>query len=446
MKQLTPVWILVGTVTLARLYLAGEIELAQDEAYYWMWGEQPAWGYFDHPPMIAWLIRIGTEILGDTERGVRLMCTLLGGGISLLCATATPAEERYRDQSLLIAVVLSFLPLFALGGLLATPDVPLCAAWALGIWAAARDRPALLGLAGGLAMLSKYTGVLLLPLVLLAEPHRLRERRTWMAIGIAAGVYAPNALWNMNRDGISWKFQLEHASAGGNSLDFLGAQAGLVSPLLFVVFVAWWWVGWKGERLERICWWSSVPLLSIALISGGEANWAAPAYVSTTVGLCCRAGRWRRATWATSVLAIGVSLIFLLHLVHPVLNVKGDPRARLEGGRTLGESVSAWGIPVVATSRYQEAGLISFYGGIHAVALPDHGRPDQFDIWETELPDHTLYIRVWDGDRPPVIESRGYHSRGANDVSAYMPTPDPNESILVSHWQVFEVVREESSP
>ena len=446
MTALRPVFILVGLVTLARLYLIGSLGLAEDEAYYWMWSQRLDSGYFDHPPAIAWLIRGGTEIIGDTERGVRLLVTLLGGCIALLCATAATEDEEGSRQPLLIATMLCFLPLFALGGLLATPDVPLCAAWALGLWASARERMALVGLAAGLAMLSKYTGVLLLPLILIAEPRRLRERSSWVAIGTAALVYAPNALWNLTHDSVSWRFQLEHATQGGRSIDFFGAQVGLVSPFLFVVFLAWWCVGWKGERLERICWWTAVPLLMIALWSGGEANWAAPAYVSTAVGVSCRTGRWIQALWSTTGLAIGVSVTFIVHMVHPIMDVKGDPRARLEAGPTLGQEIADLQTPLVITSRYQEAGLIAFYGGVEAVALPDHGRADQFDIWETELPKHSLYIRVYDGERLPAVESRGYHSREVSQVSAFMPSTDPSVDVLIQRWQVFEIQRQEESP
>ncbi|MDG1484368.1 MAG: glycosyltransferase family 39 protein, partial [Myxococcota bacterium] len=150
--------VLILAAVLVRVMLSGAFGLSEDEAYYWVWGQHLAAGYFDHPPAIAWVIRAGTELLGDTERGVRLVGILLGGAAAGLAAAAG------RDR-LLVAFAMISLPLFALGGVLATPDVPLLAAWSLGILAASRERWELLGVACGLAMLSKYTGVLLLPLV-----------------------------------------------------------------------------------------------------------------------------------------------------------------------------------------------------------------------------------------------------------------------------------------
>src|SRR4030081_1256662 len=48
-----------------------------DEAYYWMWSKHLAGGYYDHPPMVAIVIRLGTMIAGDTELGVRVVSILL---------------------------------------------------------------------------------------------------------------------------------------------------------------------------------------------------------------------------------------------------------------------------------------------------------------------------------------------------------------------------------
>src|SRR5215468_10320023 len=60
-----------------RLAAAAVTPLTFDEAYYWVWSKHLAGGYFDHPPMVAILIRLGTLIAGDTELGVRIISALL---------------------------------------------------------------------------------------------------------------------------------------------------------------------------------------------------------------------------------------------------------------------------------------------------------------------------------------------------------------------------------
>jgi 4-amino-4-deoxy-L-arabinose transferase-like glycosyltransferase len=429
------VWLLVLVLTVGRLLCAGWLGLSEDEAYYWVWSERLAAGYFDHPPAVAWVIRAGTTLLGDTERGVRAGGLLLGGLAALLAAGTSRAP-------LLAATALLSTPLLLLGGILATPDVPLVAAWAAGLLAATRGRWALVGLACGLAMLSKYTGVLLLPLLVLAQPSLLRSHKPYLAAAVAFVVYLPNAVWNIQHDLVSWSFQLDHVSQAPRRLDFLAAQLGLAGPLLGLAAAAWWTVGWRGDRVERLCWWTSLPVLVIATWAGGEANWAAPAWVSALVGLSCRAGRWERAAWVGAGLNATLCLLVLTHAITPLVDLPGDPTRRLRGGERLGSAVDAWGIEAVYTERYQEAALIHFYSGIPAHALPDVGRPDQYDLWPLELADHALFVRVHRGSRAlPDVEALGYTWRQIYDITAYAPTTDPTLDVLIARWDVAEIHR-----
>lgn len=420
-------------------WYAGLLELSEDEAYYWVWSRHLAAGYFDHPPGVAWMIRAGTALLGDTERGVRLWAALLGGAAALLAAA--PARDR-----LLAVAALGTMPLMALGGLLATPDVPLVAAWAAGILAASRGRWGLVGLAAGVAMLSKYTGVLLLPLLVLGARPSLRSRGPWLAALVALLVYAPNAAWNLTHDLVSWRFQVDHVAESSRRFEFLAAQVGLAGPLLVAALAAWWAVAWRGDPVERLCWWASAPLLVLAVGVGGEANWAAPAFVGAVIGLSRRGGRWNRVAWA----GLGVNAVLcgvvLVHGVCPLVRLPDDPLDRLHGGRVLGESVAAWGTPDVLTSRYQEAALIEFYGGVPARAWPGLGRADQYDLWIAPLPARGLFVRPWRGDAPVAIDERGYDRGGPNVVTAYVDTTDPLLPRAVARWQVYEFRAPEATP
>src|SRR5271156_2502318 len=61
----------IAAMTVLRIVWAHLIELRTDEAYYWTWSKEHVLSYLDHPPMIAWFIRFGTAIFGDTNLGVR---------------------------------------------------------------------------------------------------------------------------------------------------------------------------------------------------------------------------------------------------------------------------------------------------------------------------------------------------------------------------------------
>jgi len=72
--------ILIAALLVLRAIMAAQLPLSADEAYYWLWSQHLAAGYFDHPPMIAWLIRAGTFLFGDTPLGVRFMGIVLSPG------------------------------------------------------------------------------------------------------------------------------------------------------------------------------------------------------------------------------------------------------------------------------------------------------------------------------------------------------------------------------
>src|SRR6266852_1674937 len=64
---------MVAFLTVLRFSLCGIVELLPEETYYWTYAQHPAFGYFDHSPMVAWIITIGTTLFGDTALGVRIV-------------------------------------------------------------------------------------------------------------------------------------------------------------------------------------------------------------------------------------------------------------------------------------------------------------------------------------------------------------------------------------
>ncbi len=436
--------VLVG-LALLRLGLAGIPGLAADEAYYWVWGQHLDLGYYDHPPLIAWLIRASTALVGHSELGVRALCVLMGVGSVALVAAAS-------RRAWITALALASLPLFALGGLLATPDVPLLFGWALALAGLVRGGRwwLLAGLGAGIAILGKHTGLLLLPLMLVARPRDLRTRWPWLGLGLTALLLAPHVVWLAQHDWITLRFQAGHGlgigadEAGGapglaGLLAFLGGQIGLVSPLLFLAFAAYWAVGWMDRGITRLWWAVSFPVFLFfalaSMLATSEANWAAPAYLGAATGLAHMSTRWRRVAWVGIGFAAVSSALLTVHALRPLFPLDRDPTLSLVGGEILGQAVQAWGIEPVYTSRYQEASWIRFYGGVHAEVLPGAGRVSQLDA----LPHHSdpsraLFVRPWRTSPPHNVEPFWGEREGPNTVVA----PD----ILLrraGHWQVYEL-------
>ncbi|NRD59720.1 glycosyltransferase family 39 protein, partial [Corallococcus exiguus] len=144
--------VLVGLGVGVRLALALGTDVYFDETYYWQWAQHLAWGYFDHPPMVAWLI----AALGI--RGTALLCGL-GTGVAVWGLALD--VYRSRDAAWRALALWSAVPVGILSGVWATPDSPMLLFWALGLWALYREKWVLAGLTCGLALLSKYPSVLL---------------------------------------------------------------------------------------------------------------------------------------------------------------------------------------------------------------------------------------------------------------------------------------------
>lgn len=410
-----------------RLVLAAVTPLFPDETYYWEWSRHLAAGYFDHPPVLAWLIRAGTAVAGNTPPGVRLGSVVAGTLAGLLIAAS--ARRLSGDRAALsAAMVFAVMPLSAAGLVLATPDAPLLAASAAALYAVVRTlgEPTrssgalkwwcVAGLALGVAMSSKYTAVLL-PLsvfvALLARRdlrERLREPGPYVATLVAVLVFLPVMLWNARHEWASFAFQLQHGlgSTSGSvirrELDLLGGQLGLVSPILFVMMVVA-VVGALSDRVSpaprrALLAFTAMMVFAFFMYSATnrrvEANWPALSYIPATLLVASHAGgrAWNRWLRAGLTLAAALTLVAYVNSVVPILPVpaRRDPVARAAGWDHLAAEVNrtyavrrtlssyrTW----VAAERYQEASELAFHlpDNPETFALNLTARPNNYDLW-----------------------------------------------------------------
>ncbi|HEV7436434.1 MAG TPA: glycosyltransferase family 39 protein [Pseudorhizobium sp.] len=202
-----------------RIVYQGSIDLIPQEAYYWNYAQHPALGYLDHPPMVAWLIWLGTSVFGDNEFGVRIGATFAWLTTAYFMFRLT--KNLFGQTAAFLALMLvSILPFYFFIGILTTPDAPLTAAWAGALYfleraLRAKDAKAWLaaGLCVGLGMLSKYTIALLGPatlVYLLVDPQSRRWLLTkwpYLCAGVVAVLFSPVIAWNANQDWASFHFQ-----------------------------------------------------------------------------------------------------------------------------------------------------------------------------------------------------------------------------------------------
>ncbi|SEL35569.1 glycosyltransferase family 39 protein [Nitrosovibrio tenuis] len=219
---------IIGFSVLLRLIYIGTAELFPDEAYYWNYTQHMDLSFYDHPPMVAWLIWLGTSIFGNSEFGVRFgafCCGLITMGYMYALA------RNLYDKSTAIRTVLllAVLPFYFATGAVMTADAPLVAAWAATLYYMERaligDRRSAwlgVGIAFGLGILSKYTlgllGLSALVFVIFDPAARrwLRRPHPYLAATLALLLFSPVIIWNMGHNWASLSFQSSRIQGVGD--------------------------------------------------------------------------------------------------------------------------------------------------------------------------------------------------------------------------------------
>jgi 4-amino-4-deoxy-L-arabinose transferase-like glycosyltransferase len=380
----------LGALTVLRLILCASLPLAPDEAYYFLWSQHLQPGYFDHPPMVAVLIRIGTDLFGNTPLGIRCLGPLLGALGSILLWDAGEKLFPHRQAGVIAAALLNATLMVGAGTIIMTPDTPLLFFWTAGVAALARlitsGNPRwwlAVGLAVGLAWLSKYTAVLFGASVfiwLITRPEGKRELASfwpWASLAIALLVFAPDVYWNALHGWASYLKQGSRATSFdiGRSLQFLlefiATQAGLFTPIILALAgIGLWRLGHTpGAAAQLLIWLTAVPGVIVLehVISGRvESNWPAIMYP----GACLAAAALPMALlrrWLTPALGLGFGLTALVYaqaLAAPFpVPAMADPTAlQFAGWQGFAAQAAAGGPEFLTSDDYATASALAFYG------------------------------------------------------------------------------------
>jgi 4-amino-4-deoxy-L-arabinose transferase-like glycosyltransferase len=302
-----------------RLVAAAWTPLTFDEAYYWMWSKSLAGGYYDHPPMVAFVIRLGTMIAGDTELGVRLVSILLA--LPMSWAVYRTAAILFGGQRVAAtaAILLNVTLMAAVGTLIVTPDAPLLVASSFVLFFLAKvletGRGAwwlAVGAAVGAALLSKYTALFFGPAILiwLVSVPKLRRwlLSPWPYLGglVSLAIFSPVIFWNADHHWVSFIKQIGRARLEDFKPAFIGelipTQIAFATPLVFILGVMGLYAllkrhaGASGARmLINATFWTIVAyFIWHSLHARVEANWFAPVYPAFAIAAAVAANltRW----------------------------------------------------------------------------------------------------------------------------------------------------------
>ena len=405
-------------LTALRLTIAGWTGLVDDEAYYRLWSLKLDFGYYDHAPFVAWMIRAGRDLLGDTSLGVRLgapLATLVGS--LMLWRTAAILYDRARATTAVLWFNAAVL--IAAGGVLVTPDTPSVLFWGATLWSLAEfDRSRdpnwwlAIGVLAGLGLLSKYSclflGAGILVWLVWRPENRVwfRSWQLWAGGAIAVALFAPVVAWNAAHQWISFEKQFGRAVPHGFTIaplfELLGAQWALLG-LATAPFAVW---GVRlalrprgddpAARAALLPLATSLPFVAYLLFhtlhGSVEANWPAPLYPAAILlavvpldriaGLAPVRRAWM-ARLRRTVVPLGAALTALLylHVSFPlvVLPPARDPTSQLRGWPAFAAAVEARrqeiGATWIAAPTYALTGQLTWrLGTTHVVQLDERAR------------------------------------------------------------------------
>lgn len=368
---LASIGLLGGLLAIRLMALAfNGTDLFFDEAQYWSWSLEPAFGYYSKPPMIAWIIRASTDACGLSEFCIRLPSPIIHSATALTIY-GLGAHLYDRRIGFWSALVFATLPGVSLSAGIISTDVPLLFFWAVALYAFVRilDTSAwwpalLLGAALGLGLNAKYAMIYFVisaALYIAAVPERrclLRDLRIHAALLIGLLLILPNLLWNAEHSFATFAHTADNANWSGRlfnpgkALEFFGAQFGVFGPILFgSLLVISARAGREGlPAPDKLLLAFALPVLVIvtiqAFLSRAHANWAAVSYVSATVLVTATLIRELSWRWLKASMALHVAALAAIGLATATAGTfrlpgGGDPFARTLGWRAMAEETAA---------------------------------------------------------------------------------------------------------
>ena len=433
-------WLFLVGLTAFRLmalYLS-PLNLSVDEAQYWLWSREFAFGYYSKPPLIAWLIGLSTGLFGLTEWAVRLLGPFLHLFISWILFLS--ARHLYGPSAGILAAGLWLLmPAVGLGSFVMSTDTPLLAAGSAGLYAllradkaAQKSAPYWSGLAGacfGMAVLAKYAGVYFLLgglIFIVTKRHQnltIKIQSSLMLIVMALLVASPNLIWNLNNGLVTARH--------------LGENANLAEPAYSLTQLASFWVGqfFVIGPVAGVCAVLAVlsarqtsarllgfilPVLGLmsvqAFVKEANANWAMAAYPALIVMLAGwlaqkydQQQKWQgRLSLSVNAVLAGVIMLVTASGSFGPFAPASDPLRHLRGWPELTTHL----LPLI--KEYDAQTILTERRG-HAALLTWH------------LANIPVEVVIWDKDGAPHNHyelTRPYHPGRSGPVLAISEIPD----------------------
>jgi hypothetical protein len=398
-------WIVISIIQ------AAYTELFNDEAYYWKFSQHPDLGYFDHPPIIGLLIRLGFLITGlQNEFSVRLLMIVMNAGTIYLI------EKIVRPENLRLFYALISSAIFLHIGFLAIPDTPLLFFTALFFFqfAAYLEKEGgyktilILSLAISLLLYSKYHGIIIIFFSVISNPEILKRRSFYSILLVSVLLYMPHIYWQYRNNFVTFNYHLFDRSLTeytvSNTLDYLFTQMFLLGGISTVLLLYFCFRYKTRSAIEKALKWNLAGVLIFFLVmtfkGRVESNWTSVALIPMfalsfrhmqATGYACS-----NLIYKLSAVSIVIILLVRTYLIVDFTNdaLKLNPQMHNQKKWVSEIKEASKGLPVIFMNSYHRASKYEFYSGNPSYSLNNMmSRKNQYSIrFEEDFLGKTIFL------------------------------------------------------
>lgn len=377
------------------------LNLGYDEAYYWQWSQHLALGYFDHPPMVAYFIYLGTKFFGGSPLAVRASILLVNVIASVSLYIITTRTAKNKKAGLFSIILFNLLPIFALGQIMITPDIPqimfISLAILLSYFLLDEQSDSLflwicLGITLGASLMSKYTSLIFIAVIysniLFNKKYRylLASYKPYLSVILMLLTFMPNLYWNLTHNWDSFLFQFYnrhnvHINHFESFFSFVGLQFAITGFFLFL-FIPVIYRDIKHNGITLLNSLAIAPVVFFTIISlfvKMRFYWATLSYIPMIILFAKHYAYYYKRTVGLIAFNLLMFILIVIHLYAPLVVIsqpQGDAYGDINGWIGVRNSVEQF-----MNNQINKKNWVIISNDFHVAASADYNLPNKYKIF-----------------------------------------------------------------
>ena len=410
--------------------------LFEDEAYYYVWSKNLAFGYFDHPPMVALWAAVGS-LFAPEELGLRILSIVGFSGMLWLIWLMIDLKEKWQHVLLFFTIVVSMV-FWQVFGFIMTPDTPLLFFTALFLLAYKRfliNESTLniffLGFSMAAMLYSKYHGVLVIGFIIMSHWKLLKNGRFWLAGIMGLILFLPHLYWQYENGFPSLLYHLKERNNSPYTIDRtlihfanMIVVVGITFPLIYKAFYKQKVKGQFEKSLKYIVYGFFIFFFFSSFKNEPQAQWVVIILIPLTLLTFpyfvekSKARKWLKILGGTQLaLIMIIRVFFAAPSISPIVL---EPHISEQWIPELHEKTE--GKPIVFVNSYSGASLYNFYTGIktHSYSILK-GRKSQYNLldFEANMQGEQVYSATPYVKDQPILTTKGTKLIYGKPISNY---------------------------